>query len=269
MQPSQTEIEIIISIIVITILLLLLAGFIVFTLLHYQKRHNHYKREKADMQASFHQELLKAEIEMKEQTLLTISQEIHDNIGQVLSLAKLNLNTILLEDNNPAVPKIAATKELVGKAIQDLRNLSKSLNTEHISHQKLSESLGFELDQIRKTGLYETALRVQGAEKPLDPQKQIIIFRIVQEALNNIIKHARARSITISLDYDARETMLRIADDGAGFDLPAVHDPDRTDKGTGMGNLFHRARLIDGRLTVESRPGQGTLIQLSLPTTQT
>jgi signal transduction histidine kinase len=266
MQSPDTEV--VINIIISTVLLLLLAGFIVFFLLHYQKRYNQYLQEKANMQASFHQELLKAEIEMKEQTLLIISQEIHDNIGQVLSLAKLNLNTILLEDNNPAVPKIAATKELVGKAIQDLRNLSKSLNTEHISHQKLSESLGFELEQIRKTGLYETALRVQGAEKPLDPQKQIIIYRIVQEALNNIIKHARARSITISLDYDSRETMLRIADDGAGFDLPAVHEAGRSDKGTGLGNLFHRARLIDAILTVESRPGQGTLIQLSLPTTQ-
>ncbi|MBD0258884.1 MAG: ATP-binding protein, partial [Cytophagales bacterium] len=89
-----------------------------------------------------------------------------------------------------------------------------------------------------------------------------------QEALNNIIKHARAKSITISLDYDPRQTMLRIADDGAGFDLPAVHEPGRADRGTGMGYLFHRARLIDAHLTVESRPGQGTLIQLALPTTQ-
>ena len=262
------ESEIVIIIIASTLILLLLAGFIVLFLLLHQKRYNQYQREKDNMQASFKQELLKAEIEMKEQTLLTISQEIHDNIGQVLSLAKLNLNTILLEETNPAVPKIASTKELVGKAIQDLRNLSKSLNTEHISHLKLSESLGFELDQIRKTGLYETALRVQGAEKPLDPQKQIIIFRIAQEALNNIIKHARAKSITISLNYEPRETRLRIADDGAGFDLPAVHEPGRPDQGTGIGNLFHRARLIDASLTVESRPGQGTLIQLSLPTTQ-
>jgi signal transduction histidine kinase len=268
MQKGESQVEIVLIIIACTLLLLLAAGTIVFFLLFYQKRYSQYQREKAGMRASFDQELLKAEIEMKEQTLLTISQEIHDNIGQVLSLAKLNLNTILLEDNNPAVPKIAATKELVGKAIQDLRNLSKSLNTEHISHQKLSESLGFELDQIRKTGLYETALRVQGAEKTLDPQKQIIIFRIVQEALNNIIKHARAKSITISLDYDPRQTLLRIADDGAGFDLPAVHEAGRADRGTGMGNLFHRARLIDARLTVESRPGQGTLIQLALPTTQ-
>jgi len=268
MQKGESQIEIVLIIIACTLVLLLAAGFIVFFLLHYQKRHNQYQREKADMQASFHQELLKAEIEMKEQTLLTISQEIHDNIGQVLSLAKLNLNTILLEDNNPAVPKIAATKELVAKAIQDLRNLSRSLNTEHISRQKLSESLGFELDQIRKTGLYETALRVQGAEKPLDPQKQIIIFRIVQEALNNIIKHARAKSITISLDYTPRETTLRIADDGTGFDPQALHQPGGAGKGTGMGNISHRARLINANLVVESRPGQGTLIQLSLPTSQ-
>ncbi len=267
MQQSN-DTGILFMIITSTVMLLLAAGLIVFFLLLYRERYKKHQREKVTMRASFDQELLKAEIEMKEQTLLTISQEIHDNIGQVLSLAKLNLNTILLEDNNPAVPKIAATKELIGEAIQDLRNLSRSLNTHHISHQKLSESLGFELDLIRKTGLYETALRVQGAEKPLDPQKQTIIFRIVQEALNNIIKHARAKSITISLDYTPRETTLRIADDGSGFDPQALHQPGGAGKGTGMGNISHRARLINANLTVESRPGQGTLIQLSLPTTQ-
>jgi signal transduction histidine kinase len=264
---QTTEPEIIFIIISSTILLLLSAGFIVFFLLLYQKRYSQHMREKANMQASFQEELLKAEIEMKEQTLHTISQEVHDNIGQVLSLAKLNLNTILLEDNNPAVPKIAATKELVGKAIQDLRNLAKSLNTEHISHQKLSESLGFELDQIRKTGMYETALRVQGTETPLDPQKQIIIFRIAQEALNNIIKHAKARTIAISLHYQPGQALLGIVDDGTGFELPALHQPGNPLKGTGMGNMYHRARLIGACLTVESRPGQGTRIQLSLPTT--
>ncbi|MBC7920156.1 MAG: sensor histidine kinase [Ferruginibacter sp.] len=263
MQSIAGEVPIVIA---ITLLLLLITAFVVVFFFIYQHQYHTHLQEKEDMQNTYQQELLKAQLEMKEQTLHTISQEIHDNIGQILSLVKLNLSAVLLEDDNPAARKIMDTKDLVSKAIQDLRNLSKTLNTEYISHQKLSESLQFELDLIQKSGLYETNLRVDGAERPFDPQKQLIIFRIAQEILNNIIKHARARRIAIVLNYRPDSLNVSIEDDGAGFDASALPQANGHEKGTGIGNVYHRAKLIGADFVINSHLGKGTLAHLSLPT---
>ncbi|GEO03139.1 hypothetical protein AAE02nite_08030 [Adhaeribacter aerolatus] len=248
-----------------TLLMLLVSSFVVVFIFIHRSQYNKHLKEKEEIKNAFEQEILKAQLEMQEQTLHTLSQEIHDNIGQVLSLAKLNLNTILLADDNPAAPKINTTKELVGKAIQDLRNLSKSLNTDHISQKKLSEALQLELDMIGKTGVFKTSLHVEGTEEPFDPQKQLILYRMVQEALQNIIKHAKAGCIWVELKYLPEGLELRIQDDGTGFDLAALQNPDVKEKGTGLGNMYHRARLLGADLSIQSQLGKGTLTQLSLP----
>lgn len=262
MQALAGEVQILIA--VILFMLLVTSFVIVFVLIH-QHQYHKFLQEKEEMKNTYQQEILIAQLEMKEQTLHTISEEIHDNIGQVLSLVKLNLNTMPLPDNSPTVQKIADMKDLVGKAIQDLRNLSKRLNTEHVSNQRLSESLKFELGLIHRTGVYDTQLRVNGTENSLDPHKQLIVFRIVQEALNNIIKHAKGQHIFIDLTYTPGRLEMRIEDDGMGFDLAALQVPGTSEKGTGIGNMQHRAKLIGGHFTLNSQPGKGTLYELSLP----
>jgi signal transduction histidine kinase len=248
-----------------TLLLLLVASFVTSFLFVYQRRQHAYVQEKEELKNLYQQEILKAQLEMKEQTLYTVAQEIHDNIGQILSLVKLNLNTVTLEEGSPAAQKISTTKGLVSKAIGDLRNLSKTLNSEHVSHQRLSQSLQHELDLISRTGTCETQLQVEGSEKTLDPQKQLIIFRIVQESLNNIIKHAGAQQISVILHYLAGRLDLSIQDDGTGFDKCALQDNTTRDKGTGLRNMHNRAQMIGATFTISSQPGKGTLIQLSLP----
>jgi signal transduction histidine kinase len=258
--------EVAIIIITGTLLLLLAASFVTSFLFLYQRRQHAYIQEKEELRNVYQKELLKAQLEMKEQTLYTVSQEIHDNIGQILSLVKLNLNTVVLEDNrSQAAQKISTTKELVSKAIQDLRNLSKTLNSEHVSHQKLSHSLQFELDLIGRTGIYTTKLQVEGTEKSLDPQKQLILFRIVQESLNNIIKHAQAQHISIILHYLNNRLMLTIQDDGKGFEKVNLQERNGHEKGTGLRNMYNRAQLIGASFDITSTPGKGTSVQLSLP----
>lgn len=262
MQTIAGEIQIVIT---FTLLLLLVTSFVVAFVFIHQQQYHRFLQEKEEMRNLFQQEILKAQLEMKEQTLHTISQEIHDNIGQVLSLVKLNLNTVRLEEDSPAAEKIVVSKDLVGKAIQDLRNLSKQLNTEHVSHQLLSASLQVELDLVQKTGLYETRLRVSGPEKAVDPQKQLIIFRIAQEALQNIIKHARARHIAVELRYGPDRLEMSIEDDGTGFDPTALLAPEASGKGTGIRNMYHRAKLIGASFALNSRLGEGTRSCLSFP----
>jgi two-component system, NarL family, sensor kinase len=259
MQAIASEIQIVIA---ITLLLLLISSFVIAFMFLYQRQYHKYVREKEEMKNTYEQELLKAQLEIKEQTLLNISQEIHDNIGQILSLVKLSLTTLVIEDQVVS-QKVSVAKDLVGKVIHDLRNLSRSLNTDHIHALKLSEALQFELELIEKTGLYQTQLIVSGQEVMIDEQKRLIVFRIAQEVLQNIIKHAGASQICVSLAYTPARLLLSLQDNGKGFD-PLVRQS-ASDKGTGITNMHHRATLIGAQFTVESEPSKGSTAYLSLP----
>jgi two-component system NarL family sensor kinase len=255
--------EIIITVIAGTITLLLLGTLIVFFLFLYRKRYQKHLREKEQLRLSYEQELLKTRLEIQEQTFKHISQEIHDNIGQMLSLAKLNLSTMDL--SHPAVleQKITDSKSLVSQAIQDLRRLSHGLSTDYIGDLGLSRAVGQELEMIKKSGGYETQFQVEGTVYTIDKQKELIIYRITQEVLNNIIKHAVAQKIIIYLRYFPEELTLCITDNGKGFDLtPLNHN---SSFGLGIKNMYSRAQLIGAGFLISSTLGEGTSVTLSVP----
>ena len=247
-----------------TLFFFLITFFVIVFVIIHQRQSNKYIKEKENMKNMYQQEILKAQLEMKEQTLHTISQEIHDNLGQLFSLVKLNLNTIKLEENNPAFSKISDTKELVTRAIQDMRHLSKTLNPDFLSRQNLSDAIRFELEQIQKTGQYKTTLQIIGDERPFDAQRQLIILRITQENLNNIIKHSKASTISVVLSYSSDRLKMTIEDDGTGFQMSTIDTGGIKEKGTGIGNMYHRAKLIEAEFTIDSRLNIGTKSELSI-----
>ncbi|MEK6479514.1 histidine kinase [Catalinimonas sp. 4WD22] len=259
MQAIAGEIQIVIA---ATTFLLLVTSFIIAFIFIHQNQHHKYVRDKKEIENNYKQEILKAQLEMKEQTLNTLSQEIHDNIGQVLSLAKLNLSTLQQQGNEQFEEKIKTTKELISKSIQDLRSLSKSLNSEFILKQNLPQAIERELDYINKTGLYTTEITTEGDLKVLDDQKKLILFRISQEILSNIIKHAAAKKITVRFDFKEEELLIYFQDDGIGFDFILAKEK----AGTGLGNIIHRARLIGANINFTTPSHQqGTLIIITLP----
>lgn len=251
-----------------TILFLLTASFVTFFFYLYHQRLNAHLKEKEELKNIFQQEILKAQLEMQEQTFLTISQEIHDNIGQILSLIKLHISTITPHDYPATERKVSASKELLDQVIEDLRNLSKRLNNKYVSQLSLAESLRFQLNLIQKTGVYTTSFEVQGEEKPIAAEIKLIIFRIAQEGLTNILKHAATKAIWVFLTYLPDKIIVIIKDDGKGFDANLDFDGDipRKDavKGIGVYNMHYRASLIGAQLTIKSQPG-GTLVQLTIP----
>ncbi len=258
--------EITIAIIISTGLMIIFVGIIIAAIVKYQRRTRKYLQEMSNLKIRYQEETIKAQIEKEEQTLNRISQEIHDNIGQILSLVKLNLNTLELSDCDCTVKnKITSTTDLVGKAINDLRQLSKSLNSQHLSSGYLSDSLKTELEIMNKTGIYDADVKVTGEEKPFSPQKQLIIFRIAQEALNNIIKYAKADHISISLIYFPQLLDLFIVDNGVGFNHTIDDTKEPKQSGTGIENMYHRANLIGATIEIKSVIGNGTSVHLSIP----
>ncbi|WP_183561827.1 sensor histidine kinase [Mucilaginibacter sp. SP1R1] len=252
--------QVILILIAGTAMLMLLGVFIVSFLLVYQKKQNKNLLEKEHLKSSFQQELLKTRMEIQEETLNYVSRELHDNVTQVLSFVKLNLSVLgKTLDANEQV-KINDNRELISQSINDLRNLSKSLSFEHISAIGLVKTLEMEVDRINRSGIMNLELTVDGDTYSLDEQRELVLFRIFQEALNNALKHARAANLKISLYYKAQMFNLTIEDDGVGFQPQLLNDK----SGSGLRNIINRAALIGADAAINSSPGNGCSINLSL-----
>lgn len=245
------------------IFLLLAVLFIIFLSISVQRR-KVLQMEKKQLQSQYEQELLRTQLEIQEQTLKTISQEIHDNIGQVLSLAKLNLSRMDISKQDQLQEKIADSKKLVSKAIQDLRDLARSMNTDNITAMGLANAVGSEVEMLRKAG-FAVSFDVNGNITKQDPQKELILFRIIQEVFNNVIKHAEANTITVMITYAEMILTISVTDNGKGVDLNLINGYDKADNGLGIRNMHNRARLIGADFKMSSTLTEGTEVILTLP----
>ncbi len=226
----------------------------------YNKRKKKHIEEKEHLKTIFEQELLKTQIEVQEQTLSNVGREIHDNITQVLSFVKLNLALAGNLNSETQQKKITESRDLIARAINDLRHLSKSLNFEHIMQHGLLNALQTEADRINNSGIIQINLRIEGESYSLGADRELVFFRIFQEALNNTLKHAAATRINITLQYSEQLFNLTIQDDGMGF-LP---NELTGNFGSGLKNMENRVAMIGASSSLYTSPGKGTSINITL-----
>lgn len=237
-----------------------LAGSIVYFVVLYRNRQLKNKQEQDEREAAYRQELLQTQIEIQEQTLEYISKEIHDNITQVLSFVKLSMAAIGNTLDNDKKAKINESRELIAQTITDLRDLSKSLSFEHIAQIGLVKTIKQEVEKINKSSLIKISLLTEGQIYSLGEQRELVLFRIYQEAINNALKYAGAKHFKISLQYQADLFNLTLEDDGAGFSPNLLNNK----SGSGLRNMENRAVLIGGKAMIDSTPGNGCRIHVSL-----
>lgn len=261
--------DIIVIIVVSTITLLLLVTFIVLFLFAYQKRVYRHKRQMQKMQEEFKQELVSAKLELQEQVLNSVSEEMHDNLGQMLSVVKLNLIRLgrmeTIDEKEGEV--VSELKEQVSGVIEDVRNISKTLSQDFISNFGLLEALKLELSKISRAGDIETPLDIKGTHTLfLDGQSQIVIFRVMQEVINNAIKHSEASEIAVTINSLPDALNIEIADNGIGFNVKETTHPDGDNRGNGLRNMQNRMKIIGGVLNLESNIGEGTKVSIAIDT---
>ncbi|MFN3382714.1 MAG: sensor histidine kinase [Runella zeae] len=250
-----------------TIAFLFLMSFLISFLFIYKKKQQINRQEKAALHAQYQQEILQAQIEIQNQTLAHVGKELHDNIGQLLSVARLQLN-ILESEETPTLIQVKEVNDIIAQTIDELRALSKSLDGDFVKDFGLVESLSHELGRIRQTGKYHTEIIQQGEPYRLEGKKEMVVFRVVQEILNNILKHAAAKNIKVLLQYQPEAFVLIVQDDGRGFDKAQVLDKTLEVSGAGLRNIQRRTELLGGNCLIESTPGLGTKVQLLLPSTK-
>jgi two-component system, NarL family, sensor kinase len=258
---QKTVNDIIIFLFVASALILVLVVFIVTILYLYRKKQTAYYQNLETLKLDYEKNLLKSHVEVQEQTIQHISREIHDNISLSLTLAKLHLNTLNMNEKVNATNLINSSVNLISKSINDLSDISKSMNADIISQQGLIDALKNETTRIQKAGLFVINISIRGNPEFMNAQKELVIFRIVQEAFNNVIKHSEAKNVLLDLNYINDHIEITIQDDGKGFDLSFSE----AKMGAGLKNMKTRAKVFNGNVNIESEKEKGTKILISIP----
>lgn len=256
--------DIIIFFIVVFLIIVFLGVYVISMLYFYKKKQHYHTQKYQDLKLDKEKAILSAQLEMQEETFNHISKEIHDNISLALTLAKLNLNTLDFSDHEYRDKKIANSIELITRSILELNDISKSLNSEIIINHGILKALDLEIAKITGTGIIDLEFKIEGNPIFQDAKKELIIFRIIQESFNNIIKHAAARKVTLSLDYDKSSLTVSIIDDGKGFDPAKITDKTKS----GLNNMANRVKLLRGHFSISTFPDKGTEIKFSIPIEQ-
>lgn len=234
-------------------LMFIMSGFIVAIVIIHRQRQVKNRHRVELMKADYEKTLLNVEKEIREETLLYVSQELHDNIGQMLSLTKLVLA-------NPEPSSVLEGKKLINQIIKEVRSLSKSINKDYLKDLKFEDFLREELEKIERSGFCQTELiHADSSVEITDDNKKLILIRVVQECLNNAIKHASPTWIKIQINQTEPQLELTITDDGVGFDTQ------QDSQGLGLRNLQSRIRAIEGDISVQSQTHKGTQIKVSVP----
>ncbi|MDR3712994.1 MAG: PAS domain S-box protein [Puia sp.] len=188
-----------------------------------------------------------------------LGKELHDNINQILATSKLYLD-LAIEEEDPRMELLVKSRRNISMAIEEIRKLSKELISSSLSDLGLIQSIRELIRNIRSAKKMKIKLSLKGVkEELLKEEEKITIYRIIQEQLNNILKHAFASSVVIELYRTAGELYLSVKDDGRGFDTRVRR------KGIGISNIISRAGLCNGRVEIESAPGKGCRIEVILP----
>ncbi len=253
------------DIVATSVILLLMAVFIVMYIFLQQKRKQKHLIEKQLLQSQHQQELLQTQLEIQEQTLKTISEELHDNISQLMGLAKLNINNLLATlppSELGARAKAEAAKESVSKAINDIRQLARTLHGDKIAETGLEQAIDAQLKVIQSSGAFTTQLIATGEPYPLEPKQEMVLFRMVQELLNNAVKHSQGKHIHVTLNYGTEVFAIAVSDDGQGYD---TNGSGTKDTGIGFTSLRNRAALINAEVAIDTAVGKGTKVVIELP----
>ncbi|MBS1773386.1 MAG: sensor histidine kinase [Bacteroidetes bacterium] len=244
------------------IIIIFIAGLIILTitflLLYY--RYKQKKKEELDERLAIQQKLrFKAVLEAEEKERVRIARELHDSLGQMLSAAKMNMNA-MDSYNEEDAKLIENAKKLVDDSVREVRTISHNLMPVSLTEKGIITALNELVIKINDTGLLQVDLIINESEERLNSSVEIAIYRIVQEVINNMIKHSKANKVEILLDYNSDKIYLSIKDNGVGFDTTKIEHS----SGIGWKNIFSRVYMMNGDVQVNSQPGRGTLVNIEL-----
>jgi len=247
----------------ISLVLVILGGALIVFFLYFQAKKAKYLQQQAEAAKRFEEEITRSKIEIREQTLENISWEIHDNIGQILSVAKMQLNVFQSNLTDIKQKELEETSSLISKSLQELRLLAKALNPAHFKSLGFLKAVEIELDRYNRMNFIEAKLKIKGKPYELKSKNSIILFRILQEFFNNTLKHAKSPKLNVTLNYKPSNLEIKIEDKGVGFNIGNLKKG-----GLGLETMKSRAALIGASFELDSEINKGTSLYINYKPTK-
>ncbi len=255
---EQKEVIIFIIVVVITTIIFIVSLFLFIML--FRKKAILQNEEKSQLILEHKQEILTTQIEIQNQTMQHIGREIHDNVGQKLTLASLYTQQLAYENKAPHINEnIENISKIINESLSELRELSKSLTDNAIETNSVFELITLETKKINQLNICTVLFVCNNKNAILSYEHKTILLRITQEFIQNSIKHSQCNNIEIVLNSNSFNIEFSVKDNGIGFETSLKY------KGIGLSNMKKRVELLGGTFELESIINTGTNIKITLP----
>lgn len=255
---GSTDSQIVLIITIASLVILLMAGTIVMFVIFYQKRVLTEKLKQQNMERVFDEKMIRVTIESQENERKRFAKDLHDEVGLMLQALNLTVAHIAGEEDRKQI------QEMVNEFTETVRRISWDLMPSSLERFGLIEALDELCARLTERGTVPIHFIKSVPLPVLDKNQEILLYRMVQEALNNALKHARASEIKLQLTC-AEELTIRITDNGIGFEFPNNEHRTPNQYGLGLYNMESRARLLEGALRFEKNLPSGTHVVIQLP----
>jgi len=248
-----------------TAVLLVMAVFIIIFVAYYQQKQAQQQLALKELQGQHRRELMAATFRGQEEERKRLAEDLHDGIGTMLSVTKMSLNQLERQMNGDATMRtslqVQKTRAMIDETMTNVRRISRDLVPTTLERFGLLPALE-ELADRATDGELQVHLDCPESIADLPPALTLMLYRIGQELVNNAIRHARARHITIQLYCVSNEIRMSVLDDGVGFDFDAIME----DKlgGLGLRNIESRLSVMNGHATFDVAPGRGSRIHIQV-----
>ncbi|MFN3488880.1 MAG: sensor histidine kinase [Emticicia sp.] len=245
-------------------------GLIIFVIVYQQQQlKQKYEQQKAmqDLKSEMQRQMLESALEVQEVERVRIAKDLHDEVGAMLSVTKMSFNQLLRKlDSAEDLAKMGKqTRELLEQSISQVRRISKELVPSTLEEFGLILSIDEFIQKVHLASTTSFTFSHEGiAEKQrFDKKIELTIYRLIQELVNNALKHAEAQEITLKLTIEDNKIIFIFTDNGKGFDFAAIRNNPKS--GLGLRNMESRLSVINGAIDIQSSIGKGTTTTIEIP----
>ncbi len=232
-------------------MLALAIGMIIFIIFH-QRRVIRYQMQLQEMEDEQQKLLLNASIRWQEEERQRIAADLHDDAGPLLATARLYLNENLVhQDINTQLQSIYNAKQIIDDTIQLIRNISHSLMPPTLKNFGLESAVNDLFQKISGSGMLNASCRFHDYRERLRPEQELLIFRVIQELVNNILKHSGSSFIHVTQNYDENRFFIRLHHDGKGITQAEFEKLNKSAAGLGLKNIQSRVKVLKARIDFE------------------
>jgi two-component system, NarL family, sensor kinase len=262
---AQNEtIQIYLIIAVAVVAMLLMAGSIILFVLYYQKRMVQEQFKRQQLELDFQKQMMEAALESQENERRRVAGDLHDSIGAMLSTIRVSLIT-QAKRANADVESITESKKMLDDTIESVRRISRDLMPSTLEKFGLAQAVKEMCERFQSTAALPITYNEEGELHPISKKRELMIFRVIQELINNALKHAQASEIKVNFAGDEKNLTIIVEDNGIGFNVEEIRNDKRSSKGLGLYNIENRTRLVNADVEFNSGTNQGSRVVLTIP----